>query len=134
MPFLGRMIGKNKQCFAALFAVLALMAGAVSTEKALLRAGEAALLTPEEVAGVSMGEIDAISETSPGYALSPDGKDLPIDTSDDCALRDPCQNGFRRRSAPSPGRGRRRLFERSAEHASRRVSRRSPGRRRAGGR
>ena len=83
MPFLGRMIGKNKPCFAALFAVLALMAGAVSTEKALLRAGEAALLTPEEVAGVSMGEIDAISETSPGYALSPDGKDLPIDTSDD---------------------------------------------------
>ena len=84
MPFLGRMIGKNQPCFVALFAVLTVILGGVPTKNRLLHADNAAaLLTPEEVAGVSMSEIDGISETSPGYALSPDGSDLPLDNGDD---------------------------------------------------
>ncbi|MBQ6158774.1 MAG: BamA/TamA family outer membrane protein [Thermoguttaceae bacterium] len=41
------------------------------------------ILTPEEVAGVSMSEIDGLSEMSSEYAVSPNGTPLPATEGDD---------------------------------------------------
>lgn len=86
MPLLGRMIRKNQLWKPALVVVTLIfpaMGMMISTrEKSACAADRKMILTPEEVAGVSMQDIDGIAETSPGYVLGRDGKGLPIDTGD----------------------------------------------------
>lgn len=78
----------EKRLFKVLFPVLTFALWLVSCFAAdygrtALAADNGAILSPEEVSGVSVREIDGIGETSAGYSLSPSGADLPVDTGDE---------------------------------------------------
>ena len=83
MPISDRYIAGRAFCGAFLFAAAAFLAILLLAAPRASAADGSPLLTPEEVAGVSMGDIDALSEMSSEYAVSPDGTPLPAAEGDD---------------------------------------------------
>ena len=86
MPISDRYIAISRLSGALRFAASALLAAVLTA--CLPTAPRAAaenspILTPEEVAGVSMNEIDGLSEMSSEYAVSPKGTSLPETEGDD---------------------------------------------------
>ncbi len=83
MPISDRYIAGRALCCALFFAAAASLAIFLLAAPRASAADGSPLLTPEEVAGVSMGDIDALSEMSSEYAVSPDGTPLPAAEGDD---------------------------------------------------
>ncbi len=87
MPLPVRFFDKNMPHGALVFAALALLTALLTAVPAAQTRVDAAegnqVLTPEEVAGVSMNEIDGLSEMSPDYAVSPKGTALPASEEDE---------------------------------------------------
>ena len=83
MPISDRYIVNRGLSGTLLFGALAFLAAFLFAAPRAAAEGNGPILTPEEVAGVPMSEIDGLSEMSSEYAVSPSGASIPATEGDD---------------------------------------------------